>query len=51
MALLDAAPGRRITRLVDVAVYTRRQTPPGVRVPPKAFGKDRRRPSTNGYRG
>ncbi len=42
---------RRITRLVDLAEYKRRQTPPGVRVTPKAFGKDRRLPITNGYRG
>ena len=42
---------RRITRLVDIAEYKRRQTPPGVRVSEKAFGKDRRLPITNGYRG
>jgi NAD+ synthase (glutamine-hydrolysing) len=47
----DAALVERITRLVDVAEYKRRQTPPGVRVTPKAFGKDRRVPITNGYRG
>jgi NAD+ synthase (glutamine-hydrolysing) len=41
----------RITRLVDVSEYKRRQTPPGVRVTPKAFGKDRRLPITNAYRG
>jgi NAD+ synthase (glutamine-hydrolysing) len=41
---------RRITRLVDMAEYKRRQTPPGVRVSRKAFGKDRRVPITNGYR-
>ncbi len=42
---------RRITRLVDLAEYKRRQCPPGVRVSTKAFGKDRRLPITNGYRG
>ena len=42
---------RRITRLVDIAEYKRRQSPPGVRVSEKAFGKDRRLPITNGYRG
>jgi NAD+ synthase (glutamine-hydrolysing) len=42
---------RRITRLVDIAEYKRRQSPPGVRVSPKAFGKDRRMPITHGYRG
>ena len=41
----------RVTRLVDVAEYKRRQTPPGVRVTPKAFGKDRRLPITSAYRG
>ncbi|MGH9270866.1 MAG: NAD+ synthase [Ilumatobacteraceae bacterium] len=40
----------RVTRLVDVAEYKRRQTPPGVRVTTKAFGRDRRMPITNGYR-
>jgi NAD+ synthase (glutamine-hydrolysing) len=46
----DPALVRRIVRLVDVAEYKRRQTPPGVRVTPKAFGKDRRMPITNTYR-
>ncbi|HSL58506.1 MAG TPA: NAD+ synthase [Acidimicrobiales bacterium] len=41
----------RIVRLVDLAEYKRRQSPPGVRVSPKAFGKDRRLPITNRYRG
>jgi NAD+ synthase (glutamine-hydrolysing) len=47
----DETTVRRVTRLVDVAEYKRRQTPPGVRVTPKAFGKDRRLPITSGYRG
>src|SRR5207237_358181 len=42
---------RRVVRLVDLAEYKRRQNPPGVRVTPKAFGKDRRVPITNAYRG
>ncbi|WP_208027557.1 NAD+ synthase [Rhabdothermincola sediminis] len=42
---------RRVVRLVDLAEYKRRQAPPGVRVTTKAFGKDRRLPITNGYRG
>lgn len=46
----DPAVVRRICRLVDIAEYKRRQNPPGVRVTPKAFGKDRRLPITNGYR-
>jgi NAD+ synthase (glutamine-hydrolysing) len=41
----------RVVRLVDLAEYKRRQSPPGVRVSPKAFGKDRRLPITNRYRG
>ena len=42
---------RRIARLVDLSEYKRRQGAPGVRVSEKAFGKDRRLPITNGYRG
>ncbi len=41
---------RRVVRLVDLAEYKRRQTPPGVRVTAKAFGRDRRMPITNRYR-
>jgi NAD+ synthase (glutamine-hydrolysing) len=47
----DADLVRRIVTLVDRAEYKRRQAPPGVRVTPKAFGKDRRLPITNRYRG
>ncbi|MDQ2727201.1 MAG: NAD+ synthase [Actinomycetota bacterium] len=39
----------RVVRLIDIAEYKRRQTPPGVRVTPKAFGRDRRVPITNRY--
>ncbi len=46
----DEAVVRRITRLVDINEYKRRQCPPGVKVSTKAFGKDRRLPITNGYR-
>jgi len=42
---------RRVVTLVDRAEYKRRQSPPGVRVTPKAFGKDRRLPITNRYYG
>ncbi|MGH9281013.1 MAG: NAD+ synthase [Acidimicrobiales bacterium] len=42
---------RRVVAMVDRAEYKRRQAPPGVRVTPKAFGKDRRLPITNRYRG
>ncbi|MYB82701.1 MAG: NAD+ synthase [Acidimicrobiales bacterium] len=40
----------RITRLVDVAEYKRRQSPPGPRITAKSFGKDRRMPITNFFR-
>lgn len=46
----DAERVREVVALVDRAEYKRRQTPPGVRVTPKAFGKDRRMPITNRYR-
>jgi len=42
---------RRVVTMVDKAEYKRRQAPPGVRVTPKAFGKDRRLPITSRYRG
>ncbi len=40
----------RIVRLVDSSEYKRRQSPPGVRITSKAFGRDRRMPITNGFR-
>jgi NH3-dependent NAD+ synthetase len=40
----------RVARLVDTAEYKRRQSPPGIRISAKAFGKDRRMPITNRYR-
>ncbi|MGZ4710189.1 MAG: NAD+ synthase [Acidimicrobiales bacterium] len=46
----DPALVKRIVRLIDLAEYKRRQTPPGVRVTTKAFGRDRRLPITNRYR-
>ncbi|HUF84202.1 MAG TPA: NAD+ synthase [Acidimicrobiia bacterium] len=47
----DAEEVRRVSRLVDRSEYKRRQAPPGVRVSPKAFGKDRRLPITNRWPG
>ena len=47
----DPAVVQRIVRLIDLAEYKRRQSPPGVRLSTKAFGKDRRLPITNRYRG
>lgn len=40
---------RRVIRMVDRNEYKRRLCPPGVRITPKAFGKDRRLPITNHY--
>src|SRR5207302_1861446 len=41
----------RAVALIDRAEYKRRQAPPGVRLTPKAFGRDRRTPITNRWRG
>ena len=38
-------------RLVDRSEYKRRQAAPGIRITPKAFGKDRRLPITNRFGG
>ena len=42
---------KRTLRMVDLSEYKRRQSPPGIKITPKAFGKDRRMPITNKYRG
>jgi NAD+ synthase (glutamine-hydrolysing) len=47
----DEATVAKIARLVDLAEYKRRQSPPGIKITPRAFGKDRRLPITNGWRG
>jgi NAD+ synthase (glutamine-hydrolysing) len=41
----------RVLALVDRAEYKRRQAPPGIKITPRAFGRDRRMPITNRYRG
>jgi NAD+ synthase (glutamine-hydrolysing) len=41
----------RVIRLVDLAEYKRRQAPPGIKLTTRAFGRDRRMPITNRYRG
>lgn len=41
---------RRVLEMVDRSEYKRRQAPPGIKITPKAFGKDRRMPITNKYR-
>jgi NAD+ synthase (glutamine-hydrolysing) len=48
---LDEDVVRRVIRMVDLAEYKRRQAPPGIRISTKAFGRDRRLPITNRYRG
>ena len=40
---------RRVIQMVDHAEYKRRQGPPGIKITPRAFGKDRRMPVTNRY--
>lgn len=45
----EEATVRRVIALVDRAEYKRRQAPPGVKITPRAFGKDRRLPITNWY--
>jgi NAD+ synthase (glutamine-hydrolysing) len=46
----DPATVADVIRMVDRAEYKRRQAPPGVKITPRAFGKDRRLPITNRYR-
>ncbi len=46
---LNASTVRRVIRMVDRAEYKRRQGAPGIKITPRAFGKDRRMPITNRY--
>ncbi len=48
---LEPELAERIATLVDRAEYKRRQAAPGVKITTKAFGRDRRLPITNRYRG
>jgi NAD+ synthase (glutamine-hydrolysing) len=48
---LPAQDVDRAIRLVDLAEYKRRQAPPGIKITTRAFGRDRRMPITNRYRG
>ena len=48
---LPAEAVERVIRLVDLAEYKRRQQPPGIKITARAFGRDRRVPITNRYRG
>jgi NAD+ synthase (glutamine-hydrolysing) len=47
---MDADVVFKVVSMVDNAEYKRRQAPPGVKITPKAFGRDRRFPITNAYR-
>lgn len=46
----DEAIVKKVIRMVDQSEYKRRQAAPGVKITPRAFGKDRRMPITNRYR-
>jgi NAD+ synthase (glutamine-hydrolysing) len=41
---------RKVVEMVDRSEYKRRQAPPGVKITPRAFGRDRRLPITNRFR-
>lgn len=47
----DEAMVKRTARLVDTSEYKRRQAPPGIKITPRAFGRDRRLPITNQFKG
>ncbi len=47
----DEAVVRKVVSMVDRNEYKRRQAAPGVKITPRAFGRDRRLPITNWYRG
>jgi len=46
----DKTTVERVMRLVDISEYKRRQAPPGIKITPRAFGRDRRLPITNRYK-
>lgn len=47
----DAQTVAKIVKMVDRSEYKRRQSPPGIKITPKAFGRDRRLPITSWYQG
>jgi NAD+ synthase (glutamine-hydrolysing) len=51
LAAFDPEVVERAVGLVDLAEYKRRQAPPGVKLRPRAFGRDWRTPITNRFRG
>jgi NAD+ synthase (glutamine-hydrolysing) len=46
----DADTAKKVISMIDHAEYKRRQAPPGVKITPRAFGRDRRFPITNRFR-
>jgi NAD+ synthase (glutamine-hydrolysing) len=48
---IDEQVVKRAARLVDTSEYKRRQAPPGIKITPRAFGRDRRLPITNRFKG
>ncbi len=46
----DVALVHRVVTMIDRAEYKRRQAAPGIKITPRAFGRDRRMPITNRYR-
>jgi NAD+ synthase (glutamine-hydrolysing) len=48
---IDEKVVRQAARLVDMSEYKRRQAPPGIKITPRAFGRDRRLPLTNRFKG
>jgi NAD+ synthase (glutamine-hydrolysing) len=49
--IADRETARRVASMIDRAEYKRRQAAPGVKITPKAFGRDRRLPITDRYPG
>lgn len=48
---MDEEMVKRTARLVDRSEYKRRQAPPGIKITPRAFGRDRRLPITSRFKG
>lgn len=48
---IDRQAALKVSRMVDKSEYKRRQSPPGIKITHKAFGRDRRMPITNKYAG
>ena len=46
---MESREALRVARLIDQNEYKRRQSPPGIKITPRAFGRDRRMPITNRF--